>query len=100
MTPVTITTQAATEIKNLMANKNIPPDYGLRVLVQGGGGCGGAKFKLGFDKQREGDSYYTFAEIPIFYEKRQMMYLLGLEIDFEERATERGFIFNTRPLNA
>ncbi len=99
MIPVTITAKAVEEIKNMMTNKNVPQGYGLRVLVQGGGGCGGAKFKLGFDKQREGDTAYIFADIPIFYEKRQMMYLLGLEIDFEERNNERGFVFATSPLS-
>lgn len=94
LTPVKITPKAATEIKHIIATKNIPSDYGLRVLVQGGGGCGGAKFRLGFDKFKEGDLTYTAHEIPVYYEKRQLMYLMGLEIDFEERTDARGFVFN------
>jgi iron-sulfur cluster assembly protein len=79
-----------------MQHKNIPEGYGLRVLVQGGGGCGGASFRLGFDKQKDGDLSYSYQNIPIFYEKRQMLFLIGLEIDFEERQTEKGFVFNLK----
>jgi len=92
--PVKITIKAALEIKHIISNKNIPADYGLRILVQGGGGCGGAKFRLGFDKYKDGDLTYTEQEILIYYEKRQLMYLMGLEIDFEERTDARGFVFN------
>ena len=92
--PVKITLKAASEIKYIMSNKNIPTDYGLRILVQGGGGCGGAKYRLGFDKRKEGDLAYTEQEILVYYEKRQLMYLMGLEIDFEERIDVRGFVFN------
>ncbi len=94
LVPVKITPKAAIEIKYIIAHKNIPAGYGLRVLVQGGGGCGGAKFRLGFDKPKEGDLTYIEQDIPVYYEKRQMMYLMGLEIDFEERADARGFVFN------
>lgn len=96
--PVTISEKAASEIKHILSNKNIPADYGLRILVQGGGGCGGAKFRLGFDKQKEGDLVYTEQEILVYYEKRQLMYLMGLQIDFEERADARGFVFNPMQL--
>jgi iron-sulfur cluster assembly protein len=94
--PITITTKAAQEISYIMQHKNIPEGYGLRVLVQGGGGCGGASFRLGFDKQKDGDLSYSYQNIPIFYEKRQMLFLIGLEIDFEERQTEKGFVFNLK----
>jgi iron-sulfur cluster assembly protein len=97
--PISITHRAVQEIKHIMTNKNIPEGYGLRVLVQGGGGCGGAKFRLGFDKLKEGDMQYMVDDIPIYYEKKQVMYLMGLEIDFEERTDARGFVFNTSPIN-
>lgn len=98
ITPITLTPKAAEEIRYIMQNKNIPSEYGLRILVQGGGGCGGASFRLGFDKLKEGDLHYNFLDIPIFYEKRQMLFLIGLEIDFEERQTEKGFVFNMKKL--
>ena len=47
--PIEITPKAELEIKHIMATKNIPLDYFLRVGVKGGG-CGGMAFALGFDK--------------------------------------------------
>ncbi len=93
LNPIEITEQALAEINYIRQNKGIPPKYGLRVMVEGGGGCGGANFRLGFDTLREGDQQYQIGELPIFYEKRQLLYLLGLQIAFEERETERGFVF-------
>jgi len=87
--PVTITNVAANEIRYIMQNKG----YALRVIAEGTSGCGGARYRLGFDKLREGDQQYVVQGIPVVYEKRQLIFLLGLEIDFEERATERGFVF-------
>ncbi|MFY7789257.1 MAG: HesB/IscA family protein [Thermoflexibacteraceae bacterium] len=93
--PITITPKAAEEIRHILHHKNIPAEYALRVVVQGGGGCGGAKFRLGFDKAKEQDEVYEYEGIKVVYEKRQLLYLLGLEIDFEERANERGFVFGS-----
>lgn len=93
LSPVEITDKAITEIKGIMANKNIPADYGLRIGVSGGGGCGGMKFILGFDKMKEGDLQYLVADIPVYVEKKHTMYLLGMQVDFYEGADTRGFTF-------
>jgi iron-sulfur cluster assembly protein len=94
--PVTLSEKAALELRALMQHKGIPPGYALRVMAEGGTGCGGVRYRLGFDRAKEGDSTYELAGIPLVYEKRQMLFLMGLQIDFEERPDERGFIF-TRP---
>ncbi len=54
LTPIEITPKAALEIKHIMATKNIPLDYFLRVGVKGGG-CGGMAYALGFDKLKPED---------------------------------------------
>jgi iron-sulfur cluster assembly protein len=91
--PVHITPKAQKEIKHIMANKNIPEGYGLRVGVKGGG-CG-VTFVLGFDKQKENDQAYDIAGIPVYIQKREMMFLLGKEVDFYDGADARGFVFVT-----
>ena len=48
--PVTLTEKAIEEIKHIMASKNIPKGYGLRIGVKGGVGCAGLGYLLGFDK--------------------------------------------------
>lgn len=94
--PVSITPAAANEIRHIMQSKGIPEGYALRVIAESTSGCGGVRFRLGFDKPRENDQRYVTEGIPVLYEKRQLMFLMGLEIDFEERQTERGFVFNRK----
>ena len=54
LTPVSLSEKAVTEIKEIINHKNIPPDYGLRIGVSGGGGCGGGiSYILGFDKKKK-----------------------------------------------
>lgn len=90
--PISISTSAAKEIRNIFKTKNIPEEYGLRVGIKGAG-CGGAAMMLGFDKQKEGDAQYDIEGIPVFIEKRHTMYVIGKEIDFYEGSEARGFVF-------
>ena len=92
MEPVTLSEKAAQEVKAIMANKNIPEGYGLRIGMKGGG-CGGMSFVLGFDKPKESDLAYEIEAIPVLVEKRHTMYLLGMQVDFYEGSDARGFMF-------
>ncbi|TAF34214.1 MAG: iron-sulfur cluster assembly accessory protein [Cytophagales bacterium] len=91
--PVTLSERAVLEVKRILEAKKIPQGYALRLVVSGGTGCGGARFKLGFDKPKPEDSAYEQDGVQILYEKRQMLFLIGLRIDFEERENEQGFVF-------
>lgn len=91
--PVHITPKAVSEIREILAHKNIPVDYGLRVGISGGGGCGGMSYILGFDKKKDGDLEYLVDNITVYIDKKFAMYLLGMEIDFYEGADARGFTF-------
>lgn len=90
--PVTISAKAAEEIRKIMATKNIPADYSLRVGIRGGG-CGGVSLIIGFDKQKETDLAYSENGIPVLVEKKHTMYIIGKEVDFYEGADARGFMF-------
>ncbi|TVP48779.1 MAG: iron-sulfur cluster assembly accessory protein [Mongoliibacter sp.] len=90
--PIIITEKAQAEIKNIIANKNIPSDYSLRVGVKGGG-CGGMAYMLGFDKPKEGDQQFEVADIPVLIEKKHYMFLMGMQVDFFEGNEARGFTF-------
>jgi iron-sulfur cluster assembly protein len=89
--PVTISDRAAEEIRKIMATKNIPEGYGLRVGVRGGG-CG-VSLLIGFDKKKESDLAYTINNIPVFVDKKHTMYIMGKEVDFFEGEEARGFTF-------
>ena len=92
--PVTITPTAISQIKSIMQQKEVPTDeYGLRVGMKGGG-CSGTSYFLGFDKAKAGDEAYLLDSLLVFIEKKHVMYILGLEIDYEENEEESGFVFN------
>jgi len=91
--PVGLTARAAQEVRKIMETKNIPVEYGLRVGVRGGGGCGGVALIIGFDKQKPSDLTYTLEGITIHVDKKHTMYLIGKEVDFYEGADARGFMF-------
>jgi iron-sulfur cluster assembly protein len=92
-TPVTLSPKAAEQVRSIMRTKNIPGDYGLRIGIRGGHGCGGHQLILGFDKKKDSDIAYTDAGITVYVDKKHMMYVLGKEVDFYEGADARGFVF-------
>jgi iron-sulfur cluster assembly protein len=89
--PLKFTEEAITEVKNIMQNKGIPAGYGLRVGVRGGG-CG-ATFMLGFDKEKATDEVYMLQDVPVYIDKKHLMYVIDIEVDFEETQEGRGFTF-------
>ncbi len=89
--PVEITETALKEVKNILKNKGISPEYGLRIGVRGAG-CGVA-FKLGFDKKKETDEEFFFDDVQVLIQKKEMMFLVGKKIEFYNEADVRGFVF-------
>ena len=96
--PVRLTERAAAEVRRIVANKQIPAEYGLRVGVKGGG-CSGMSYVLGFDKRREHDLAFELdAEggdpITVFMDKRHGLYLMGTAVDYHDGLDARGFVFD------
>ena len=93
--PVIITPEALSHIRQIIYQKAISTDtYGLRIGTKGGG-CAGASFLLGFDTLKSADQRYQVEEIPVFIEKKHLMYVLGLELDYQD-GEESGFVFNNK----
>ena len=90
--PVHITAKALKEIESIIAQKKIPEGYFLRIGMKGGG-CGAAGYFLGFDTPDEHDKKYFLGKIEVLIDKRHIMYLLDIKVDFEERKEEQGFVF-------
>ena len=95
--PVALTDRAATEVRRIVANKQIPAQFGLRVGVKGGG-CSGMSYVLGFDKAREHDLQFELAAeggdpITVFMDKRHGLYLMGTTVDYHDGLDARGFVF-------
>ncbi len=91
--PFRITSTALTEIRQIVDRKKIPEEYGLRLAMKGSG-CSGTSFVIGFDKKKAQDDVFTLEGIDVYIEKKHLMYLFGVEVDFIENEMERGFVFN------
>ena len=92
--PVSISKRALKEIRQIILNKNIPSDYGLRVGVKGGG-CG-VSLIIGFDKKKASDQAYMVEDVPVYVDKKHTMYIIGKEVDFYDGEEGRGFTFVDR----
>ena len=92
---INLTDRAKEEVKNIMSTKGIPEDYGLRIGIKGGA-CGAMGYMLGFDKEKDGDLSYIKDDINIYVEKKHLMYLIGLEVDFYDGDDGRGFFFEKK----
>jgi len=91
--PVTLTEGAVKELYKLRDQQEISDDFGLRIGVEGGG-CAGMNYILGFDQKKDGDQEYQIEGLRVFMNKAHGMYLLGMEIDFQDGLNARGFTFN------
>ena len=91
--PITLTERALAEVKNILKEKNVPAEYGLRVGVQGGG-CSGMSYLLGFDKPKDSDEIFHMEGVDLIMDKKHAMYVLGMEVDFQDGLNARGFVFN------
>ena len=90
--PVTISPLAAKEIELIKQSDAIPEDHFLRIGVKEGG-CGTGGFTIGFDSKGENDLEYTKYGVQIYVDKKHVMYLMGMEVDYREDDNEWGFVF-------
>jgi len=91
--PVSFTEGAVKELHKLRDQQEIADNFGLRVGVEGGG-CSGMSYVLGFDQKKEGDQEFFIDGIKVFMHKAHQMYLLGMQIDWQDGLNARGFTFN------
>ena len=91
--PVTFTEGAVKELLKLKDQQELGEEFGLRVGVEGGG-CSGMSYVLGFDQKKDGDQEYNINDIRVFMHKAHGLYLVGMQIDFQDGLNARGFTFN------
>jgi len=90
---INVTEKALKEIKRIMVDNKVPEGYGLRIGVRGGG-CSGMTYTLGFDeKANEGDAVIEADSINIFVDGKSLFHITGIELDFTDGLTGKGFEF-------
>jgi len=90
--PVTLTSSALTEIRRLMQEPGFDVSQYLRIGVKGGG-CSGMSYLLGFDAKEADDEVYEMDGVQVIVKKPHGIYLLGMEVDYENGLNARGFTF-------
>ncbi|HVM88332.1 MAG TPA: iron-sulfur cluster assembly accessory protein [Puia sp.] len=92
ISPVGFTANAVSEIKRLMNEEGFDNNKFLRVGVKGGG-CSGLSYVLGFDEKEANDELYEFESLQLVMNKAHAIYLMGMEIDWQDGLNARGFTF-------
>ncbi len=87
--PVRIRPDAREQLIDTFRANKIPPEYGLRVGIRGGG-CG-ASWLLGFDVPGDTDEVYIIDDVRVIIDKKHLLYVFDVEIGFEQGDDGRGF---------
>ncbi|MBI2804394.1 MAG: iron-sulfur cluster assembly accessory protein [Planctomycetes bacterium] len=93
---ITLTEKAASEVKKIiteqLAGPDAPAQVYLRMSVKGGG-CSGFQNKLDLDKEMNPkmDELIEQHGVNIVVDRRSLMYLTDVTVDFHEDINKRGF---------
>ena len=90
--PLSFTSKAIAEIDRLTNAPGFDSTKLLRVGVKGGG-CSGMTYILGFDHQQENDDIHEIDGFRFLLNRSHSIYLLGMEIDWQDGLNARGFSF-------
>jgi iron-sulfur cluster assembly accessory protein len=90
--PVTFTSSAIDELRKLMQAEGFDTTQHLRVGVKGGG-CSGMTYVLAFDAKEDNDDVFEVEGIPCVMNKAHGLYLMGMQIDWQNGLNNRGFSF-------
>ena len=87
---LTVTTLAATKIKELLAQRGME-DAALRVFVAGGG-CSGLQYGMAFETNiQEYDTNLEIEGVRLVIDPTSLMYVRGANIDFVDSLMGGGF---------
>ena len=90
--PVQFTPNARQELLRLMSDPGFDTSKYLRIGVKGGG-CSGLSYVLGFDDRQESDELFELDGLTFVMNKSHGMYLMGMQIDWQDGLNARGFSF-------
>lgn len=80
---ITITTSAATRVRDLLIEEQ-DPSLKLRIFVQGGG-CSGMQYGFTFDQEQNDDDFDIEVDgVHFLVDSMSSQYLQGAEIDYTE----------------
>ena len=92
---IMLTELAATKIKEIIKEQQLPEnETRLRVAVKGGG-CSGFSYMLDLTEETptDMDEEMESQGVKILIDSKSLLYLEGTEIDFKDEVMGRGFVF-------
>lgn len=90
---VVITAKAIEEVRRLLKVSKSGPEIALRLGVTGGG-CSGLSYDIQFTKEEDGDTVLDNGVFKIFIDAKSMIYLKGMQLDFQDGLQGKGFVFS------
>ena len=93
--PIIVTEKAAGEVRKIIADQVAAGEtraLHLRMRVVGGG-CSGFQHKLDLDPEvnLKLDEVFDLQGVPVVIDKRSLLYLQGVTVDFHDDLNKRGF---------
>ena len=65
----------------------------MRLGTNNAATCGTTSFIIGFDTKKTGDDSFIFEGIEVLIKKKEMLYLMGITLDYLETGEQKGFQF-------
>ena len=91
---ITLTENAAKEIRKIMNENELGEEVAVRVGVKGGG-CSGLTYTLDFDSRKtKFDLEYKSEGMKILVDKKSHLYIKDTEIDWSYSLMDHGLKFN------
>jgi iron-sulfur cluster assembly protein len=91
-TLITMTEAARNQVRQLLEAES-QDGLGLRLSVKGGG-CSGLSYEVSFTRSEPGDHIVEYPEgFQAFVDPKSLLYLKGIEVDFQGGVSGRGFAF-------
>ncbi len=88
---ISLTNEAASQLKKILAEEENDPNLGLRVFVAGGG-CSGFQYQMVLENEtRDGDMIADQEGLKVYVDQFSVQYLKGAEIDFVNSLMGGGF---------
>ncbi len=90
---ITVTEKALHHIRDIYSKEEQSLGKGLRLGVSGGG-CSGLSYKIEFSEKTDKDNVLDFGDIKIIIDPKSSIYLKGVELDFKDGLSGKGFVFS------
>lgn len=90
---ITITEFADKKIFDIMKRSD-SEDHFLRISLKSGG-CSGFSYDFSFAEEAgDGDRVFLFEKIKVCIDRKSYLFLIGMEIDYEETLVKSGIVLN------